>query len=92
MQAHIKGSLELLFYDTEAGRTEVQQVFARPRALASNPYMLEVWVKACHALCTSESSSIKLQTTQLTTTTGILDMLQHSAMSCVEMYLSVWLM
>lgn len=42
VQARIKGSLEVFFYDTEAGRTEVEQVFARSRALAKNPYMLEV--------------------------------------------------
>ncbi|KAL3134864.1 hypothetical protein ABBQ32_007830 [Trebouxia sp. C0010 RCD-2024] len=46
VKAHIKGSLKLLFYDTEAGQTEIQQVFARPRALASNPYMLELVVDA----------------------------------------------
>lgn len=42
MQARIKGSLKVFFYDTEAGTTEVGQVFARPRALATSPYMLEV--------------------------------------------------
>ena len=41
-QARIKGSLKVFFYDTEAGVTQVEQVFARPRALAKSPYMLEV--------------------------------------------------
>ncbi len=42
VQARIKGSLKVFFYDTEAGVTQVEQVFARPRALAKSPYMLEV--------------------------------------------------
>lgn len=47
VQARIKGSLEVFFYDTEAGRTEVEQVFARPRALAKSPYVLEVLCTTC---------------------------------------------
>lgn len=46
MKARIKGSLKVFFYDTEAGVTQVQQVFARPRALAKSPYMLELVVDA----------------------------------------------
>lgn len=42
VQARIKGSLKVFFYDTEAGVTQVEQVFARPRALAKSPYVLEV--------------------------------------------------
>ena len=38
VQARIKGSLKVFFYDTEAGVTQVEQVFARPRALAKSPY------------------------------------------------------
>ncbi|DBB18697.1 hypothetical protein WJX82_008928 [Trebouxia sp. C0006] len=46
MKARIKGSLKVFFYDTEAGVTQVEQVFARPRALAKSPYMLELVVDA----------------------------------------------
>ena len=42
VQARIRGSLKVFFYDTEAGTTDVQEVFARPRALSRTPYMLEV--------------------------------------------------
>ena len=49
-QARIKGSLKVFFYDTEAGVTQVEQVFARPRALAKSPYMLEVRLWGCQSL------------------------------------------
>ena len=65
VQARIKGSLKVFFYDTEAGRTEIEQVFARPRALPRSPYTLEVvynivvrqylWVLC---LCLSVSSTL----------------------------------
>lgn len=42
MQARIRGSVKVFFYDTEAGLTEVHEVYARPRALSKDPYMLEV--------------------------------------------------
>lgn len=46
LQARIKGSLKVFFYDTEAGLTEVEQVFARPRALSKSPYTLEVLLQS----------------------------------------------
>ena len=54
-----------------------------------------VCVCVCVCVCvppsaaTSESSSITLQITQLTTTTGILDMLQHKCHVFCQIYLSV---
>ena len=53
MQARIKGSLKVFFYDTEAGATQVEQVFARPRALSKSPYTLEVQLSIAECmLCT----------------------------------------
>ncbi len=63
MQARIRGSLKVFFYDTEAGMTQVQEVFARPRALAKSPYMLEVrpqtWLATCCIRPASTPAAVK---------------------------------
>ena len=38
----MEGRLQVFFYDTEAGVTEVNAKYARPRTIGSSPYILEV--------------------------------------------------
>lgn len=38
----MEGSIRVFFYDTEAGVTEVKAKYARPRAIGSTPYTMEV--------------------------------------------------
>ena len=38
----MEGRLQVFFYDTEAGMTEVNAKYARPRTIGSSPYILEV--------------------------------------------------
>lgn len=46
MQARIEGRLQVFFYDTEAGMTEVNAKYARPRTVGNDPYILEVQYQA----------------------------------------------
>lgn len=41
-QARIEGQMQVFFYDTEAGVTEVNAKYARSRAVGKSPYILEV--------------------------------------------------